>query len=71
MDAQEQQDQELARLDLSKVANKQQVEALLEALSESAASGPPASAPDLLEKLAMMDGDMRERWVRDAEEMGF
>ena len=71
MDAQEQQDQELAQLDFSKVANQQQVEALLEAVSGSAPLDPPASEPDLLVKLAKMDGATREMWVRHAELAGF
>ena len=71
MDAQEQQDQELAKLDLSKVASKAQLEALLEESSKSSEAAWQSSESDLLDKLAKMDGAMEEIWVRDAEAMGF
>ena len=71
MDAQEQQDQELAKLDLSKVASKAQLEASLKGSLKSSEAVSQSSEPDLLDKLAKMDGAMEEIWVRDAEEMGF
>ena len=71
MDAQEQQDQELAKLDLSKVASKAQLEALLEESSKSSEAAWQSSESDLLDKLAKMDGDTRAAFVQHAEWMGF